>query len=87
MLNSSTACHGDDHVLAGLRLATEVLEHPFEGVGVLPERPGRVLLHQLVRDQRLDPLALFRVPVHVDLELSVDDCHIILLVAPGRSPP
>ena len=58
-----------------------------EGGGVLPERLRRVLRDQLVRDQRPDPLALLCVPVRVDLQLPVDDCHIILLVAPGRTPP
>ena len=78
---------GDDDVLARLRLAPEVREHPLEGVGVLPERLRRVLRDQLVGDQRLDALALLCVPVRVDLQLPVDDCHIILLVARvGRHP-
>src|SRR5581483_2596618 len=51
--------------------AAEVLEHALERVRVLAERLGGVLGDQLVGDQRLDALALLRVPVEVDLNLPV----------------
>ena len=84
------SCHGfvaTEDVLARLRLAAEVVHDALEIVGVRPERCGRVLGDQLVREQRADPRAQTALELQVDLDVAVDDLHRFPLLLQALGDP